>query len=57
MYFKTTDEHEAFRAAIRNFAETEVKPYAIMWDKENTFPRQVVEKIAENGWMGLPYPK
>lgn len=57
MYFKTTDEHEAFRAAIRNFAETEVKPYAIMWDKENTFPRQVVEKMAENGWMGLPYPK
>ncbi len=57
MLFKTTPEHEAFRAQIRAFAETEVKPYTFLWDKENHFPREVVEKMAANGWMGLPYPK
>jgi len=56
MYFKTTPEHEEFRAKIREFAETEIKPYAFLWDKENHFPREVVEKMAKNGWMGLPYP-
>ncbi|MCI8389724.1 MAG: acyl-CoA dehydrogenase [Roseburia sp.] len=57
MYFKTTAGHEAFRAQIREFAEAEVKPYTFLWDKENHFPREVVEKMAERGWMGLPYPK
>jgi len=57
MQFKTTPAHEEFRAKIRAFAEAEVKPYTFLWDKENHFPREVVEKMAKNGWMGLPYPK
>jgi len=57
MQFKTTPAHEEFRARIRAFAEAEVKPYTFLWDKENHFPREVVEKMAKNGWMGLPYPK
>lgn len=57
MYFKTSAEHEAFRAKIREFAETEVKPYTFLWDKENQFPREVVKKMGELGWMGIPFPK
>ena len=57
MLFKTTDEHEKLREEIRAFAETEVKPYAFQWDRENHFPREVVEKMAKKGWMGIPYPK
>lgn len=57
MLFKTTDEHEEFRAKIRGFAETFVKPYAFQWDRENQFPSEVVKKLGENGWMGIPYPK
>ena len=56
MYFKTSAEHEAFRAKIREFAETEVKPYTFLWDKENQFPREVVKKMGELGWMGIPFP-
>lgn len=55
--FTTSPEHELLREQIREFAEKEVKPYALLWDKENHFPREVVEKMAENGWMGLPYPE
>ncbi len=57
MLFQTTPAHEEFRAKLRAFAEAEVKPYTFLWDKENHFPREVVEKMAHNGWMGLPYPK
>lgn len=57
MLFKTTAEHEAFRMKIREFAETEIKPYAFLWDKENKFPKEAVKKMAQNGWMGIPFPK
>ncbi len=57
MYFKTTAEHEAFRAQVREFAESEVKPYTFLWDKENEFPREVVKKMGKLGWLGVPFPK
>ena len=38
MLFTTTREHEEFRAQIREFAETKIKPIAFMLDKENKFP-------------------
>ena len=57
MYFKTTQAHEEFRAKVRAFAETEVKPIAFLLDKENQFPDDVVKKMAELGLMGIPYPK
>ncbi|MCF0142994.1 MAG: acyl-CoA dehydrogenase family protein [Parasporobacterium sp.] len=57
MYFKTSPEHEAFRAEIREFAESEIKPNAFLWDKENYFPREIVEEMAKRGWMGLPFPE
>ncbi|MEG0830242.1 MAG: acyl-CoA dehydrogenase family protein [Anaerovoracaceae bacterium] len=57
MLFKTTDQHEAFRAMIREFAETEVKPIAFMLDQNNEFPEEVIKKLGEMGLMGIPYPK
>lgn len=55
--FKTTDAHEAFRKKIREFAETEVKPIAFMLDQNNEFPDEVVKKMGELGFMGIPYAK
>ncbi len=57
MYFKTTPEHEAFRAKVREFAEAEIKPYTFLWDKENQFPREAVAMMGKLGWMGIPFPK
>lgn len=57
MGFKTTREQEAFRERVRAFAEAEIKPYAFQWDQENRFPREIVRKMAEHGWMGIPYPR
>lgn len=57
MYFKTTEEQEALRAKIREFAETEVKPIAFLLDKENQFPTEAIQKLAQMGMLGIPYPK
>lgn len=57
MLFKTTETHEAFRMKVREFAETEVKPYTFLWDQQNQFPTDAVKKMAELGLMGIPFPK
>ncbi|WP_138159347.1 acyl-CoA dehydrogenase family protein [Peptoniphilus catoniae] len=57
MLFKTSQEHEDLRKAVRDFAETEVKPIAFQLDQNSEFPDEIVKKMGENGWMGLPYPK
>lgn len=57
MYFKTTQAHEEFRAKVRAFAETEVKPIAFLMDKENLVPRRCGEEDGRDGLMGIPYPK
>lgn len=57
MFFTTTQEHEALRAKVREFAETEVKPIAFMLDKESKFPDEAIKKFAKLGLMGIPFPK
>lgn len=57
MLFKTTEQHEALRAKVREFAETEVKPIAFMLDQQNEFPTEAIKKFGEMEMMGLPYPK
>jgi alkylation response protein AidB-like acyl-CoA dehydrogenase/rubredoxin len=57
MSFKTTEEHEALRARVREFAEAEVKPQAFLMDKENGFPDEAIRKFGELGLMGIPFPK
>lgn len=57
MRYKTSEEHEALRAVIREFAETEIKPIAFMLDKENQFPKDAIEKLGKMGYMGIPYEK
>ena len=57
MFYQTTEAHEALRAKIREFAETEVKPVAFLLDQENRFPTEAVRKLGELGLMGIPYEK
>lgn len=57
MFFKTTEQHENLRKKIREFAEEEVKPIAFMLDQENKFPSEVINKLADIGMMGIPYPQ
>ena len=57
MLFQPTQEHEALRQRIRAFAEAEIKPIAFMLDQQNEFPTEAVQKLAQMGLMGIPYPQ
>ncbi len=52
-----TAEHEAYREVVRRFVEKEIEPYAHEWDEAGGFPRQLYEKAAEIGLLGLGFPE
>ena len=57
MNFDLTDEQKAIQALARDFAHNEVKPRAEEMDREEAFPYDLVAKMAELGFMGLPFPE
>ena len=57
MDFTLRKEHEMARALFKEFAEKEVKPLAQEVDETEIFPRATVEKMAKNGFLGIPVPK
>ena len=57
MLYQNTQEQEALRSKIREFAEKEVKPLAFTMDQQNLFPEEAVKQLAKMGLMGIPYPK
>ena len=57
MDFTLSKEHEMARTLFREFAEKEVKPLAQEVDETEVFPRATVEKMAKNGFLGIPVPK
>jgi alkylation response protein AidB-like acyl-CoA dehydrogenase len=57
MFSRLTDEQEAIRDAVREFAQKEIAPHADQWDEEHAFPRAVFRPIAEMGLAGLLAPE
>ncbi|MBX0294191.1 acyl-CoA dehydrogenase family protein [Haloarcula nitratireducens] len=49
MDFALSDEQRQIRDEVRRFAENEVAPVATEYDREEKFPREIVEKAAEMG--------
>jgi alkylation response protein AidB-like acyl-CoA dehydrogenase len=52
-----SDEHEAFRKVVRDFAVNEVAPHAEEWDRDAVFPLDVVLEMGRLGWFGLVFPE
>jgi alkylation response protein AidB-like acyl-CoA dehydrogenase len=55
-HFIFTDEHEALRESIKNFAVKELAPHAAEWE-ETTFPDSVFTRMGELGLLGLDKPE
>jgi alkylation response protein AidB-like acyl-CoA dehydrogenase len=45
------------RERAAEFADLEVAPHAARWDREDRFPNEVFEKLAEAGFAGLCVPE
>lgn len=50
-------DHEAFRAALREFISREISPHVNDWDEAGTFPRDLYRRAAKLGATGLGYPE
>jgi len=55
--FDLTDEQESFRKVVRDFARAEIAPHAEAWDRDHTFPVDVVLAMGRLGLFGLPFPE
>jgi butyryl-CoA dehydrogenase len=52
-----TDEHEQLRRVVAEFARAEIAPHAETWDRDHTFPVDVVRAMGDLGLFGLPFPE
>jgi butyryl-CoA dehydrogenase len=52
-----TDEQQALRHMVREFALSEISPYAAEWDRDHVFPVDVVRKMGDLGLFGIPFPE
>ena len=57
MHFDLPDDHRLLQQTVRDFARQEVAPVAEELDREKRFPYELVAKMGELGWMGIPFPE
>jgi alkylation response protein AidB-like acyl-CoA dehydrogenase len=57
MDLEFSEEQEAFRKVVRDFAEAEIGPFDGEWDEQHTFPVDTVRKMGELGLFGLVFPE
>ena len=50
-------EHALLRDTIRDFMTAEVAPVIDDHERERRFPTEIVTKIGELGWLGIPIPE
>lgn len=50
-----TSEHLAFADSVKHFVEKEISPYVNEWDEAGTFPRELYQKAASFGLLGLGF--
>jgi len=53
MFFELNEDQNMLRQMARDFAVNEIRPKARQWDKDHTFPADVVKKMGELGLMGV----
>jgi alkylation response protein AidB-like acyl-CoA dehydrogenase len=57
MDFRLSDEHEALRKTVEEFAREVVAPQAEHYDQTEEFPYDVIRQMGEMGLFGLPFPE
>jgi butyryl-CoA dehydrogenase len=57
MFFDLTDEQRMIQQAARDFADREIAPKAAELDKTARWPREIVAKMADLGFLGIAVPE
>jgi alkylation response protein AidB-like acyl-CoA dehydrogenase len=51
--FNPTEEHSSLRQMLRNFAETEIEPQALQFNREERFNEKLFRKLGTLGLLGI----
>jgi alkylation response protein AidB-like acyl-CoA dehydrogenase len=54
--FDFTEEQSEIKRLAREFAESEIAPHVVEWDESQTFPVDVMKKLAGLGFLGVLIP-
>ncbi len=54
--FTLTEDQEALRREIRDFAAREIAPNVSRWDEASEFPADVVKQLGQMGLLGIIFP-
>jgi alkylation response protein AidB-like acyl-CoA dehydrogenase len=57
MDFDLSAEHALLRETVRSFMVNEVAPHVDEHEKARRFPREIVRRLGEMGWLGIPIPE
>lgn len=55
--FKFTEEQNMLREMVRDFTKNEIKPIAARIDEEEKIPRELIDKLADLGLLGVSFPE
>src|SRR3954452_14683308 len=51
------DDHRAFADSFRAFAEKEIVPHQLDWERAGISPREVFTAAGRNGFLGMAVPE
>lgn len=57
MDFQQSEDQQAIRDMVRDFARREIAPQALEWDEAQLFPRALFGKLGELGLLGILIPE
>ena len=57
MDFSLNDEQQMVRQTAREFCDREITPHVREWDRSEQMDRDIVEKLADVGFLGGPLPE
>jgi acyl-CoA dehydrogenase len=49
------EQHEMFRATVRQFVEREITPHAEEWEAAGRLPKSIFQRMGELGFLGVEY--
>src|SRR5689334_8802305 len=52
-----SSEHQLLRQTVRDFMEKEVAPVIEEHERDHRFPVEIVKRLGEMGWLGIPIPE
>lgn len=55
--FALNEDQEMLRSTVRDFVNSEIKPIAAKIDEDEKIPRELIDKLAEMGFLGMTFPE